>query len=649
MEKIVYFDYCALLLIIILIISAFSRKMIHGKQNRHFLYLMIMIFITAIADACSIVLGQMGPGYVAAKHISHSIYLITHMVTTPCYVIYLFTVTDVWHRIYSRRRWTILVFLPSVIGIVLMLTNPFTHAMYYLDETDTYTRGDWFIILYAIALFYATWGIIHLCRHRKLFDTIQFVALFSVFPVSIGVAIFQFFFPEYVIEMFANVATLSFVSAMVQRPENLLDADTSLGKLSAYVANVQNAGKTKKPMEIIMLNIVNYDTISDMLGYQKTNSVLKSIANQLVALNKNQHMDAEIYYLGRGKFRIVLDFKHFHMTADIARLICRAMRPGFILDQMTIDLLSHVCIARYPEDIDNIDALIAFGIDLNSQPYTGKVMYASELYKKEYYDIKKDIDIIIEEALAENKFEVYYQPIYSVTEGCFHSAEALLRLKTEKYGFISPELFIPAAEKSGAIHKIGNYVMDEVCKFIASDEYKELGIDYIEVNLSVAQCMQNTLAKDILDTLDLYDVKPNQINLEITETAASYSQQTMMENLQTLGGAGISFSLDDFGTGYSNMRRIASMPFHIIKLDKSYTNIEENPKLLIVVENTIRMIKAMNMQIVVEGIETENMVRQFSDLKCEYIQGYFYSKPLSKRDFIHFIRESVNTPPQKSP
>ena len=215
-----------------------------------------------------------------------------------------------------------------------------------------------------------------------------------------------------------------------------------------------------------------------------------------------------------------------------------------------------------------------------------------------------EIDTIIDHALANHKFNVYYQPIYSVTEQRFNSAEALLRLNDDKYGFISPELFIPAAEKSGAIHKIGAYVLEEVCSFIASDEYKSLGLDYIEINLSVSQCMQNNLANEVLDTLNKYHVSTDQINLEITETAASDSQKIMNENLDILNKAGVHFSLDDFGTGYSNIKRIASLPLDIIKLDKSFTKLEENPKLQIILQNTINMIKDMDMKIVVEGVET---------------------------------------------
>ncbi len=640
MEKIVFFDYCAIILICILLFSTISRKMTRGKQNQVFTGIIVLLLITAVSDACAINLDKMGPGNVLAKHIAHTTYLLTHMAATPCYMVYLFTLTDIWHYIHKRRLLAALTFLPLLCGTILMLANPFTQTIYYLDENDTYTRGRWFLVLYLIAAVYIVIGLVHLCRHRRQFTWGQFIALMSVFTVSLVVAVVQFLLPNYAIELYANAALLAFVSMMIQRPENRLDTDTGLSKLSAYVTNVRNASMNAKPMEIIMLNITNYDILHDMLGYQGTNKMLRTIADQLVLLNKNKNARAEIYYLGRGKFRVVIDSSHFAKTDEFAKMVCQTMNSDFLMNQMTVNVVAHVCIARFPEDIDNIDSLLAFGSDLNTLPYTGQVMYASKLYRREYYDLQKEMDRIIEEALSEHKFEVYYQPIYCVDEQRFNSAEALLRLKTEKYGFISPDLFIPAAEKSGAIHKIGSFVLDEVCRFISSEEFRDLGIDYIEVNLSVAQCMRNDLAKEILSALETYHIKPHQINLEITETAASYSQTTMINNLRTLKQAGLRFSLDDFGTGYSNMRRIASLPLHIVKLDKSFTDIEENPKLMIILENTIRMIKEMKMKIVVEGIETEDMVKQFAELQCEYIQGYFYSKPVPKKEFVQFIRNA---------
>ena len=199
---------------------------------------------------------------------------------------------------------------------------------------------------------------------------------------------------------------------------------------------------------------------------------------------------------------------------------------------------------------------------------------------------------------------------------------------------------ITAAEKSGAIHKIGAIVFEKVCQFIASDDFKKLGLDYIEVNLSVAQIMNSDLPDVILSTMKEYGVSPDKINLEITETAAAYAQDVMTENLDKLTKAGLSFSLDDYGTGYSNMKRVIQLPLKIIKLDKSFVDENNNPKMWIFLENTVKMLKDMKMEIVVEGVETQEMLDAFSDLKCDFIQGYFFSKPIPKNDFVAFIADA---------
>lgn len=334
-------------------------------------------------------------------------------------------------------------------------------------------------------------------------------------------------------------------------------------------------------------------------------------------------------------------------SAYAASLINDALHQTLKIDKFDLNLIPYVCLAKCPEDIDNFQSLISFGTDFHEKlPYNGEVIHADGSTVKRMVSLLTGMDSIIERALANHGFHVYYQPIYSIEKKRFVSAEALLRLIDEKEGFISPEIFIPAAEKSGAIHKIGDYVLTEVFQFIASSEYKKLGLEYIEINLSVSQCMHHGLADSILESMSRYGVSSNQVNLEITESAASYDQSVMSENLEQLSAAGLTFSLDDYGTGYSNMYRIAALPLKIVKLDKTFVN-NQNSKMWTILQNTVRMIKELNMEIVVEGIETEEMVKKFSDLKCDFIQGYFFSKPIPQREFVEFIdrwnnRQKVN-------
>lgn len=644
MEKIVYFDYCALVLLTTLYFSALFRSKIKGKLSQCYESILIITIVSTIADICSIHLDILGAGYISQKYIAHSVYVSVRSLITPLYVVYIIYTTDTVHKIKTSVIHRMIFWMPITLATIVLIVNPFYPVLFYFDSFDNYTRGPLFWVLYFVAGWYMFYGLCFLWRYRLLFEKKKLLSLHMVIVMVLGAVIIQLFFPNIILEMFACAIGLLFIATAIQKPEEIIDTDSGMWKLSAYVNKLKNIFIVSKPIKIIMINLVNYQAVSDMLGYEGTNELLREIRIKLETMCQNDEFEAELYYLGHGRICMVLEGKYMDKADQIAEKINLDLKETMQIRQMNVSLNSCVCITKCPDDIGDVESVLTFCNDIGQKFYTGNVLYASDIYHKAYYDIMRDIDRIIEMAFTNERFEVYYQPIYSVEEKKFVTAEALLRLKDEKYGFISPELFIPAAEKSGAIHKIGEFVLESVCKFIASDEFKDLGIECIEVNLSVAQCMQTNLANEVIEIINKYNVKPSQINLEITETAASSSQNVMADNLTALTKAGISISLDDFGIGYSNMRRIASFPFEIVKLDKTFAASKEegDDKMEIILENTIKMIKDMDMKIVVEGIETEELVKQFSDMRCEYIQGYYYSRPVAKKDFIEFIKNSQN-------
>ena len=140
--------------------------------------------------------------------------------------------------------------------------------------------------------------------------------------------------------------------------------------------------------------------------------------------------------------------------------------------------------------------------------------------------------------------------------------------------------------------------------------------------------------------MERYGISPDRINLEVTESAIAYEQKVMEENFEKLTRAGLSFSLDDYGTGYSNIKRVTKLPLKIIKLDKTFANENENPKMRTVLQNTVKMLKDINMEVVVEGVETQEMLDVFLGLQCDFIQGYFFSKPIPRKDFVAFISDA---------
>jgi EAL domain-containing protein (putative c-di-GMP-specific phosphodiesterase class I) len=251
------------------------------------------------------------------------------------------------------------------------------------------------------------------------------------------------------------------------------------------------------------------------------------------------------------------------------------------------------------------------------------------------------IDYAIQNAITNNLFEVYYQPIYSLKEKKFNSCEALIRLRDPALGFISPDEFIPIAEQNGRIVEIGRFVIEAVCRFIKECNPEQYGLDCIDVNLSVIQCMHPEIISDIEDTLKKYNVPRSMISLEVTETASAKSYALLQSRLNELHSNGFTISLDDFGTGFSSVEYLINFPFDVVKLDKSlvwaYMSTKKYEPIL---QHYMPMLHGLGTKIVAEGVETRDMVKALDELGCDYLQGYYYSRPVPKETFLEFIKNN---------
>ena len=255
------------------------------------------------------------------------------------------------------------------------------------------------------------------------------------------------------------------------------------------------------------------------------------------------------------------------------------------------------------------------------------------------YKKKLDIEDILNKALEKDWIKVYYQPIYSTKEGKFTSAEALVRIIDDNNVMYPPFEFITIAEQNGLIIKLGEIIFTKVCKFLSESKLKKLGIEYVEVNLSTVQCGCESLADDFIAIMEKYGVSPSQINLEITESASITTKKILLNNMKKLMDYGVTFSLDDFGTGHSNLNYIAEMPVDIVKFDRGMTQSYFNSKKAQYVMNAaISMINGMKLKIVSEGIENKEQFEIIKDL-VDYIQGFFFSKPLPQENFVEFVKE----------
>lgn len=244
----------------------------------------------------------------------------------------------------------------------------------------------------------------------------------------------------------------------------------------------------------------------------------------------------------------------------------------------------------------------------------------------------------IEKLINSGRTLVVLQPIYSIEEHKFTAAEALVRLQEEDMNIMMPSDFIPYAEASGLIVRLGRDVFKSVCELLKRFDIEKYGMHYIEVNLSIVQLQQENMADDFIALMKEYGIPSNRFNFEVTES--SYSKNHLvLQNINKLIENGSSISLDDFGTGSSNLEYIISVPADIIKFDKMMVQAyftDSNTKL--VMNDIIKMIKSLNKKIVFEGIEELHQLEEAEKLLVDYIQGFYFSKPLYDDDFMEFIK-----------
>ena len=623
-----------------MLVAWFFRLRKRRSYKGLYLPLLLVATFTCVFDIFTIIFNVEGSYFFVLKYVLNGFYLVLRSLIPLLYVGYIISVTETWHKIVNNSYIKCLIALPCVISAIMTITSPLTHLIYYIDDSGLYKRGPAFFVLYIDAAIYFILCLYFCIRYSELLKPEKYIPLLSIIPSQVATVIIQLMFPHILCEMIATAISLLLIMITIEKQEEKFNPSTGLLKSEIFYDMIDNAKSVSRPYSAIFINIANHSLLSDYLPLSGMVALYSSVARRLEAIGSQLKISAEIYDLENGLFSVVLYGDDIEFANRYASYAFETLKHDCMVNGLNLTVLPSVCVFKFPEDTKSVEQLRLLLSDLRNHKYSNGVNLASTYMKNKDYTIMANMDTILKDAIENDRFEVYYQPIFSNEKNGFNSAEALLRLITPEYGFIRPDLFIPMAEESGAIHKIGLIVLEKVCRFISSDEFKKLGLDYIEVNLSVVQCMDKNLADKILSVCKKYGVNPSQLNLEITETASIFTQRNMIKNINRLFETGYSFSLDDFGTGYSNLVRIASLPLNIVKLDKSFTWTENSEDLKIILENTINMIKKMNMKIVVEGVETEEMLKCFKDLGCEYIQGYYFSKPLPEYDFINYIKDA---------
>ena len=430
-----------------------------------------------------------------------------------------------------------------------------------------------------------------------------------------------------------------FCQYTLQGKGTLIDPETGLRNYNAFRTSVYTRLQNQKPFRVILIHSPNLS--SQMTAHDE--KYIGLLMEKLAALFLGIARSNPVYRTRDDNFAILLDEMDERVTREIEIDLSTRFASPVSSGGEKVEVRLWACRADVPKDAKNLSDLdILIELLENNQEYYGEndsVMRVMDLKKeKEFRDEVHNVS----QAIINNRLEVFYQPILNVSEGRFDCAEALIRMKDENGAYISPGRFIPAAERSGIICRIGRFVLQEVCSFLADPELRGLGVKYIEANLSVEECVQENLPRMIGEIMARNGTGSSSLNLEVTESANEAASELMMRNIEEINETlGVELSLDDFGTGYSSVSRLLSMPVSIIKIDRSLLlNAMDSENGRILFERLCEMLHNMGKKIVCEGVETKEQDAFVRANQIEYIQGFLYAKPVPKEEYLDFLRSA---------
>lgn len=601
--------------------------------NQHFVFLCILlstIVSSAASVAGSYLEDNVSLNIVSFQYLFHDIYYLSHNVLPICFALYILRVTGSSSG--GKKATGLLFSIPFLLCELMVLTNRFTSFVFYIDDKFIYHRGKFITVIYACGVMYFILGFVFFFKYKKAISKNDSRTVGLLLAISAVGIVLQAVNSDLAVELFAESLTIAGLLLMVEERSGYVDNVTGALNRIALIDNSRRLIENGQRFSIVLVKLTDIDHLSKLFNGREIEDLLIQVSEWLTSVSSGD----SLYYYRSYDFAILYRSSSDDVTASVVEKILKRFESEWKYGEVSLRLEVVLSVLRIPTEVHSMDDLM----DILTSEYkkTGKgskVVPYSDLNKNQKF---RETEQALRKAVDNNLLRVWYQPIWSVEKKRTIAAEALLRIDSDELRCISPDVFIPVAEQSGIISEIGLFVFKDVCRFLKSISDKDFGIEYIEINLSVYQFMYDDIVLRFESIRKEYDISPNSLNLEITESAAISDKPIVEQTMSDLHDIGYSFSLDDFGTGYSTWMQFISSTYTNIKIDKSLLwKSDKNERTASLLDSLIRLIREMGYNVVQEGVETKAQLERTESSGGNLIQGYYFSKPIPEFDFIKYL------------
>lgn len=649
MDISIKFQVLAIGILIVIMVDFLLSKKLPLISTKIFVTFWCTCFVNLLADIGSYyTLMHMDTVPYWLNRIMHQLYIGTLDLIIYLLFVYVCMLCGVQKRM--PKLITLLSAIPCIISLIIVA---FDDLEYVVDTTGAYSRGVMAnavyisVVLYIVAIFV----MLFLHGKHKRTDSNELLPNFKKARMAIVVglciwivvALMQYITSYWLITAAGVSLMVLYVYIRFETPKEYIDSETETLNRRAFHIMIPEMFARNKPFYIINFNLGDIENVQKSMGYDMTREIIKQAALQIGSALPGMG----IYHSRTNSLTAFIESKE--KLDDVIRrseqwdFRCRTVSGDGIYSP--VYHLTVVECPKYAQTPDEVYETLDYCLGgTHCHHESGKIYFIdeAEVEKRNY---RKSVIAILNDAVRTKGFNVVYQPIYSAEKKRYASAEALVRLRdSTTVGFVSPEYFIPLAEEQGLIGEIGHIVFEKVCSFAAREKLWQLGIDYIEVNLSAVQSVDVGIVSELSKMMTKYGIHPGFFNLEITETASVDGGDMLLHNMEQFRKLGCHFSMDDFGTGYSNLAQMARVHFELIKLDKSLIWPcfgEESTEPLVILNSCIDMILRLGAHIVAEGVETKEQADMLIAKGVNYLQGYYFCRPVPEADFVKAVKEML--------
>lgn len=620
---------CGLIVLGVVFIFYRRRNTLRLYTENVFLGILAITTLSLIFDIASIIaIRYRNIWSVDVTNAMCKLYLCSMVGEATCALVYV--CADVYEKTERGQKYAKIFYFYCIAAYLLIIALPIN--VNSIDEKLAYTYGPAVLMTYVLSIIPIVCIMIAIIHDKNRMNPKRHEAMCIWMCIWFASALVQFLNNKILFVGFACSIGVLVIYMKLENPETNLDRQTGLFNMNAFSLYLTHLQRNHKDVSI--LEIIFTHGVHDSISYETEQLIHKQIVNFVRDIP-----NTKIFLNSENDFLFIFDREED--TQHAIKLLEKRFEDTWgneHLKRVSLEwfLIESTDIVERKEDV--------LPLFQYAKSHYGMLKgdCGTVVDKKMIQSMYRELEVesVIIHALNEKRVEVFYQPIFSVKEQKFTSAEALVRIRDEKGELVSPAEFIEVAEAKGLIIRLGEEVFRLVCKFIKENKITEYGIKYVEINLSMIQCAYENLATEFIQIMKEYEVDPKTIVLEITESASIYEKKVLLQNMKALMNEGVRFALDDFGTGQSNLNYIVEMPVNVVKFDRTMTNAYfENGTAKHVMDAAMQMIQGMNLQIVSEGIEEKEQYKVMKELGIDYIQGYYFSKPVEGDKFLDFIEE----------